>query len=208
VPITTLHLAATGGLAPYTWSVTGSTPLPDGLNIYNDSATGTSYISDTATSGASSKTFTLKVRDANGVEKTSTFTISIVAQVPGTPVLTSLETTTVGTLIVGWSRPSSNYSFITGYTINYSASSGDGESGEDKGSKTYSVSADDTNTAFAYTLTTLSKGRTYLITVSAYSSAANGTSSNSMSKKVGTRPTAPKAPSITQTSKRITGSLE
>ena len=192
-------LAATGGTTPYTWSVTGSVPLPDGLNIYNDTATGISYISDTATSVATSKTFTLKVRDANGVEKTASFTIAIASQVPGTPSLTSLDSTTAGGMIVKWTRPNSNYSFITGYTINYSATSDESDSSEDKGSKTYSVSLDDTNTSFSYILTTLSKGRTYTITVSAYSSSASGSSSNAKSLKVGTKPSSPNSLTFTQT---------
>ena len=192
-------LVATGGAAPYTWSITGDNGLPAGLNLYNDTRTATSYISDTATAGATSKTFTLKVRDANGVEKSQSFTLSIAVQVPGTPILTSVDSTTVGTLIVNWQRPTSNYSFITGYTINFAASSDSKDSNDDKGSKTYTLPADDANTSFSYTLTSLSKGRTYAITVSAYSAAASGTASNSKSQKVGTKPNAPKSPTITQT---------
>ena len=66
-------LAATGGTAPYTWSITKDAP-PAGLNL--DGATG--VISGTPTSSGTA-TFTVQVQDFQSVKSTKQFTITIAA---------------------------------------------------------------------------------------------------------------------------------
>jgi hypothetical protein len=64
-------LAATGGTAPYTWTVTSGT-LPGGLSISGQSITGTP-----TASGAS--TFTIKVTDSASSTASQAFTLTVVS---------------------------------------------------------------------------------------------------------------------------------
>ncbi len=65
-------LAATGGTTPYTWSISSGT-LPTGLTL---SAT-SGVISGNVGSGAGSKTFTVQVKDANGVSASLPLTLTV-----------------------------------------------------------------------------------------------------------------------------------
>ncbi len=65
-------LAVSGGTSAFTWSVSVGT-LPTGLTL--NASTG--VISGTVSNGATSKTFTVKVVDANGVSDTQSLTITI-----------------------------------------------------------------------------------------------------------------------------------
>ncbi len=67
-------LAATGGLGPYTWSVTAGA-LPAGLAL----AAGTGAITGTPTASGTSA-FTVQARDANGVTVTSGLSIEVFAR--------------------------------------------------------------------------------------------------------------------------------
>jgi hypothetical protein len=102
-------LAATGGLAPYTWSVAGGA-LPAGLSL--DASTGA--ISGTPTAAASNMTLTFQVKDAEKSPQTSTTALSLtIAAAPssggggggggGLDALTLLALTTLG-LAVGLQR--------------------------------------------------------------------------------------------------------
>ena len=64
-------LSATGGTTPYTWSVTGS--LPTGLSL----GSSTGVISGNVGSSAVTKTFTVQVKDANGVTTSQSFTLTV-----------------------------------------------------------------------------------------------------------------------------------
>jgi hypothetical protein len=69
-------LAATGGTAPYTWSVTKGT-LPPGLKLQSSSG----VISGTLTTAGSS-TFTVQVKDSGKQSATGIFTIEVGASMP------------------------------------------------------------------------------------------------------------------------------
>jgi hypothetical protein len=64
-------LAATGGTAPYTWSVTKGT-LPPGLKLQS----GSGVISGTLTTAGSS-TFTVQVKDSGKQSATAAFTLEV-----------------------------------------------------------------------------------------------------------------------------------
>jgi Putative Ig domain len=85
-------LAATGGTAPFTWSVTPA--LPAGLSL----APSTGVISGIPTqSSASNSSYTFKVTDATGASETQAFSIAVSAP-PALAVTTaSLPGATVGT---------------------------------------------------------------------------------------------------------------
>jgi len=82
-------LAATGGLMPYSWSVTSGS-LPTGFSL--NTSTGTITGTPTATG---SSTFTVKVTDSNSVTATQSLTITISG--PLTVTTTSLPGGTIGT---------------------------------------------------------------------------------------------------------------
>jgi hypothetical protein len=65
-------LAATGGTAPYTWSIPTGT-LPNGLAL--NASTG--VISGTVANNASTKTFTVEVTDSDGVTASQSLTITV-----------------------------------------------------------------------------------------------------------------------------------
>jgi hypothetical protein len=83
-------LQATGGAAPYTWSI-ASGNLPGGLSL----TPGTGVISGTPTTAGTSN-FTVKVSDANGTTATSG-TLSIAVESPLSVTTTSLLAGAVGT---------------------------------------------------------------------------------------------------------------
>ncbi len=69
-------LTATGGTAPYTWSVTiADATLPEGMSL--NASTGVISASDVGGQGAYQ--FQVQVRDSKGATATSLFTISVVA---------------------------------------------------------------------------------------------------------------------------------
>jgi YD repeat-containing protein len=69
-------LAATGGMAPYTWSLASGSSLPAGLSL---NASG--VISGTPTTAGNS-TFTVQVSDHNGALASAPFTVAILAGLP------------------------------------------------------------------------------------------------------------------------------
>jgi Bacterial Ig domain/Putative Ig domain len=75
-------LAAIGGTAPYTWSVSSGT-LPTGLTL----ASATGLIAGTPT-GTGSSTFTVKVTDANTLTATKSLSIAVAAA-PSSPSITT-----------------------------------------------------------------------------------------------------------------------
>jgi hypothetical protein len=106
-------LVATGGTAPYSWSVTSGT-LPVGLAL----ASATGVISGTST-GTGTSTFTVKVTDANAMTATKSLSI-VVSAAPSSPSITTVSlpggtqnanysatlAATGGTAPYGWSVPS------------------------------------------------------------------------------------------------------
>ena len=84
---------ASGGTAPYTWTISAG-KLPDGLSINKS----TGKIKGTL-SKAGAFTFTVKARDANGVEGTKSFSVavtqtSVTGSIPATATLTASYTGT------------------------------------------------------------------------------------------------------------------
>ena len=67
--------AVTGGTAPYTWSYSGR--LPSGLRMALSNTRGTGVILSGTTSTAGTYTFTLKVRDKNGLTGEKMFTVNV-----------------------------------------------------------------------------------------------------------------------------------
>ena len=70
-------LSATGGLAPYTWSIDPTTPLPPGLRLSDDTLTGTPTASGTTT-------VTVDVRDAQSTPFTAHGSLRLVVGRPAT----------------------------------------------------------------------------------------------------------------------------
>jgi hypothetical protein len=101
-------LKATGGTAPYTWAITGTNLLPQGLSLH----TGTGVISGIpANSGTA--TFQIKVTDANMQFSTKEFNLTMVDRqtTSGAPVPPSdLTTITLGPTSIGldWKDNSTN----------------------------------------------------------------------------------------------------
>jgi hypothetical protein len=87
----TTQLAATGGTAPYTWSIS-SGALPAGLSLTGSSGA----ISGTPTASGAS-TFTVLVTDAAGLTANAQFSITITSQTPALSITTpSLPAATKG----------------------------------------------------------------------------------------------------------------
>ncbi len=88
----TYTLAATGGTAPFTWSVTPA--LPAGLSL----APSSGVVSGTPTqSSASNSSYTFKVTDATGAFETQPFSIAVSAPPALSVTTASLPGATVGT---------------------------------------------------------------------------------------------------------------
>jgi len=122
-------LAATGGVAPYTWSVTSGS-LPDGLSL----GASTGVISGTpATPGTS--TFTVTATDAGNPAATATATLTIAVVAPLTITTTSLPDATAGQ---AYSQPLSADGGVAPYT--WSVSSGSLPDGLNLGASTGVIS--------------------------------------------------------------------
>src|SRR6202022_2269003 len=87
----TATLAATGGTAPYTWSITSGT-LPTGLTL----ASSTGVISGTPTVVITSN-FTVQVTDASSLTGTTPLSLSVAAPPPPTVTTTALPCGTPNT---------------------------------------------------------------------------------------------------------------
>jgi len=71
-------IQATGGLAPFTWSVLSGTP-PTGLSLNTSSTTNSTTLSGLPTTLQSSVTFTIQVKDSLGQTGTQAYTMNVVA---------------------------------------------------------------------------------------------------------------------------------
>jgi hypothetical protein len=111
-------LAATGGSAPYTWSISSGN-LPQGLNLSN-----TGVISGTP-GAAGTSSFTVQVTDNKGNSSTMAFGLTIYTQ--GTPTITTGSPLPSGTLSAAYNQTLAAGGGATPYT--WSISSGNLPSG-------------------------------------------------------------------------------
>ena len=160
-------VAATDGITPYTWKVTGGS-LPTGLSLNASSGAITGTPSASGTSN-----FTVTVTDSSSPVKTASATLSITvsATVPGAPrVLSAVAGNTQVALL--WSAATSNGgSAITGFDVY-------------KGTSPGAESATPVATAVSgttYTVTGLTNGTTYYFTIEAVNAVGNSASSNEAS---------------------------
>ena len=186
-------LAVSGGSSPYTWSLTGDeSRLPDGLSL--NSSTG--VISGNPSSSAKSTSFSVRVTDANGSKDDQALTINITSAVPNA---TSSLTQSSGNkqIILNWVAPTPvSGATITNYVINFVKPSGEHskDDGSDDGEQKNSVII--SAPATSYTLTGLTNGLHYTITVSAKSTGGTGAPSNSVTGLPYGNPSAPKSVSL------------
>ena len=157
-------LVATGGITPYTWSLTsGALPAGLSLNASSGAITGTP-------TAAGSSSFTVTVTDSNSPAKTASANLSITvgSTVPTAP--TALAAVAGNAQVaLSWSTPASNGgSAITGYDV-YEGTSSGAESATPVASGVSGTT---------YTVTGLTNGTTYYFTVQALNAVGNSASSN------------------------------
>ena len=86
--------AASGGLSPYTWSITGTTPPPTGLTM------STSGVLSGIPTSSGTVTFTVQVADANSHTSSSVFSLNIYPQ--GTPIVATTSPLPAGNATVAY----------------------------------------------------------------------------------------------------------
>jgi hypothetical protein len=182
----TQTLSAIGGLQPYIWSLASGSSLPAGL-AFGTTGSGSSLtwqISGTPTTSAVTTRFTLVVTDANGATAQAPLSITISSAVPDAPTgLAIFGSVASGSVPLTWTPPVNVAgSPIATYIIDY-FSTGD----------TGAVSIDATTLTFPYTLTGLTNGRSYTITVRAKNAIATSASSQPITVAPGNLPSAPLA---------------
>lgn len=102
-------IAASGGVSPYTWSLSGGTTLPTGLSL-NTTTGAISGTPTAATTGVTGTAFTLQAADKNGCPVTKAYNIRVC------PVITLSGSTPAGTINASYTTTLAASGGATPYT--------------------------------------------------------------------------------------------